>query len=92
MSKKSRDHTSDEFGKTSGSGSPFAGLDGPMIGAAASILIDGIAERESGITPSPPPISVRTFVIIFVVMFVVGVVGTIVWLQVAPQIPTPFGL
>jgi len=92
MSKKSRHHTSDEFGKSSGSGSPFAGMDGPMIGAAASILVDGIAERESGITPPPPPISVRTFIIIFAVMFVIGVVGLIVWLRVAPQIPTPFGL
>ena len=91
MSKKSRRHTSDEFGESSGSGSPFAGLDGPMIGAAASILVDGIAERESGITPPLPPISVRTFVIIFAAMFVIGVIGLIVWLQIAPQI-TMFGL
>jgi hypothetical protein len=92
MSKKSRQHTSDEFGKSSGSSGQFIGLDPPMIGAASSILIDGITERESGVTPPPPPISVRTFVIIFAVMFVIGVVGTIVLIQLTPQVPTPFGL
>jgi hypothetical protein len=75
MAKRSHQHAGDEFGKSSGSGSPYAGLDGPMIGAAASIIVDGIAERESGVTPPPPPVSVKALVIFLVVMFLVGIVG-----------------
>jgi hypothetical protein len=74
MAKRSRQHTSDEFGKQ---GSGLAGTDAPMIGAAGAIFSDALTERESGVTPPPPPISVRTFVLIFVVMFVIGVVSLI---------------
>ncbi len=83
--KSSRHHTGHEFGQSARSGSPYAGMDGPMIGAAASIIIDGIAERESGITPPPPPISVRAFITVFVVMFVIGVVGLVLMLRFFPQ-------
>ena len=85
MAKASRRHTGDDFGKSSGSGSPYAGMDGPMIGAGASIIVDGIAERESGMTPPPPPVSVRTLVIIIVVMFVIGVVGLVLMLHFFPH-------
>ena len=85
MSRASRQHNSDEFGKTSGSGSPFAGLDGPMIGAAASIIVDGIAERESGKTPGPPPFSVRTAVIVLIVMLVVGILGAVAVVRYLPR-------
>jgi hypothetical protein len=80
----SRQHSSEEFGKTSGSGSPFAGLDAPMIGAPASILVDGIAEQESGKTPTPPPFSVRTAVIVLVVILVVGLIGAALVIRFMP--------
>lgn len=75
MSRSSRNHSGDEFGKTSTAGGQFSGLDGPMIGAAASIIVDGIAEREAGKTPGPPPFTLRTAAIVLVVMLVVGLIG-----------------
>ena len=70
MSKPSREHHSDEFGKLPSTG--IKGLDPPMIGAAVSITLDGIVERESGVTPTPPPISVRTLAIVLLISFVLG--------------------
>lgn len=61
-----------EFGK-SGSGSATAGMDGPTMGAAATILVDGIVERESGRTPGPPPVRLKTVIIGLVAMFLLGV-------------------
>jgi hypothetical protein len=85
MAKRRSQHTSDEFGKQ---GSGLAGLDAPMIGAAASIFSDALTERESGETPQPPAISVRALVITFAVMFALGVVG--LWLMTRPHpAPTP---
>ena len=74
MTKQSRVHSSDEFGRAPSSGDPYAGMDPPMIGAPSSIIIDGLVEEESGVTPPPPPISVRAVVITLVVMFVIGVI------------------
>jgi len=83
MSKASRMHRGDEFGKF-GAGNATAGMGGPMIGAGAAITVDGIVERESGVTPPPPPISVKALAVIFSVMFVFGI--ALVWfLQVAPR-------
>lgn len=76
MSKESRRHTGAEFGKTTGDS--IRGLDAPMIGAASSIAVDAITERESGITPPPPPISVKALAIVFSVMFLVGI--AVLWL------------
>jgi hypothetical protein len=72
MVKRSREHSSDEFGKQ---GSGLAGLDAPMIGAAGAIFSDALTERESGVTPSPPAVSVRALAIALVAMFVIGVIG-----------------
>ena len=72
MSKGSREHHGDEFGKpTSGA---IVGLNAPIIGAAPSITLDGLVERESGITPSPWSISVKGIVIFLVAMFLFGLV------------------
>lgn len=70
MSKSSRAHTSEEFGKPGSSA--LSGMDAPMIGAAASIFTDALTEQESGATPSPPAITVRMVVIALVVMFAFG--------------------
>ena len=72
MAKRSSGHSSDEFGKQ---GSGLSGMDAPMIGAAGAILSDALTERESGVTPSPPAVSVRALVVALAVMFVVGAVG-----------------
>ena len=58
MAKRSRVHTSDEFGK-----SP----DAPGM-----VALDALTERESGGTPPPPPVRVRTIVVALIVMFVLG--------------------
>jgi hypothetical protein len=54
------------------SGSATVGLDGPVLGASAMITIDGIAEREGGQTPTPPPFSLAAATIGIAVMFVLG--------------------
>ena len=91
MSKASRPHSSDEFGK-SGSSS-LSGLDAPMIGASSSILIDAIAERESGVTPPPPAISVRAVVVALILLFLVGVTGvTVLRLTDKSHVVAPFTL
>ena len=59
------------FGRSDGS-KALLGWDAPTIGAAAMITVDGIAERESGKTPPPPPVSLRAIVIALVVMFLLG--------------------
>jgi hypothetical protein len=70
MAKPSREHHSDEFGQpTLGS---VRGVDAPQIGAPTNVIIDGIVERESGVTPSPPPFSVKTAIIVLVAMMVLG--------------------
>jgi hypothetical protein len=83
MSRRSRMHHGDEFGQQS-SGNATIGMNGPIIGAGAMITIDGMVERESGVTPPPPPFSVRTAVIFLVVMFIVGVIAVTVLLQFGP--------
>jgi hypothetical protein len=92
MGKTARQHNSSEFGKTGSSS--ISGLDAPMIGAGPAITVDGIVERESGVTPPPPPVSVKTLVIGLAVMLVLGLVLGLVagWLllQVLPTAP-PFG-
>jgi len=73
VSKRPLGNRSDQFGQPGSSS--LAGLDAPMIGAAGAIFSDALTERESGVTPSPPPISVRALVIVFVAMFLVGAAG-----------------
>lgn len=69
MTKTSRMHTADEFGRM---GTPLNGVDPPMIGAATTIIIDSLVEQESGRTSSPWSLSVWQIVISLVVMLVVG--------------------
>lgn len=83
MTKASRMHHGDEFGRT-GSGNATAGLDGPVLGAAGMIIGDGITERESGKTPPPPPISVKALAIGLAVVLVVGVVTIVLLLLYSP--------
>lgn len=73
MARKKREHTADEFGRP-GSGSSAIGgvIDGPMIGAGSAIMADALVEKESGTTPGPPLISVKTLAVILVVMFLAG--------------------
>jgi hypothetical protein len=92
MGRPSRRHSSDEFGKTSTAGGQFSGLDGPMIGAAASIIVDGIAERESGKTPGPPPFTLRTAIIALVAMLVIGLVGAALVIHFTPKAEAPVNL
>lgn len=76
MTKPSREHHSGEFGQpTLGS---VRGFDAPQVGAPINVIIDGIVERESGVTPSPPPFSVRTAVIVLVAMMVLGALMNLV--------------
>lgn len=71
MTKTADEHDSTEFGQPSSHG--IKGLDPPMIGAPVSIIIDGIVERESGVTPPPPLISVKAVVVALVVMVLLGI-------------------
>ena len=86
MNRASHDNDSDAFGKPM-SGS-LTGLNPPMIGAASAIIVDGIVEQESGITPAPPSITLRTVAIVVGMMFVLGLVAFFVFL--GPQ-PLPAG-
>lgn len=69
MTKPSREHHSDEFGKEP---SASIGLNAPTIGNPTQITLGGIVERESGKTPTPPPFSLRAAVIGLVVMMLLG--------------------
>ena len=89
MPKGSRLHHGDEFSKT-GSGSPVTGIDAPIIGAASTITVDGIVERESGVTPPPPPVSVKALIIVFAVIFVLGIAGVWFLIKVTPH-EAPYG-
>lgn len=75
MRKPSKRHTSNDFGKSPTSGGAMSGMDGPMIGASSSIMVDALAESESGATPSPPPVSVKALAIAFIAMFLIGATG-----------------
>lgn len=82
MGKPSREHHSGEFGQLPSHG--IKGLDAPMIGAPVSITLDGIVERESGVTPSPPTVSVKAIAIALVVMFLLGAAIAVYVLWFAP--------
>jgi hypothetical protein len=89
MPKPSRLHHADEFGKAGSSS--VSGLDAPIIGAGASIMVDGLVERESGATPPPPPLTIRAIVIGLVVMFLIGLTILLVMLFLQPQDPPDWG-
>ena len=83
--KGSRMHHADEFGRVASN--KLTGADAPSIGAASMIAVDGIVENESGVTPPPPPISVKAIAIGLVVMFLVG----LILLSVAMRLPAERG-
>jgi hypothetical protein len=92
MPRPSRLHHGDEFGQPqsgtiAGSNAKSARGHGSWS-TAADILVDGIVERESGVTPPPSPISLKALVIGLVVVFVIGVVVAILVLQFAPPVIT----
>lgn len=89
MSRRSHGHDSNEFGKPSSSS--LTGLDAPLIGAPSSIIVDGINERESGVTPPPPAITIKTLVATLVIMFMLGVAVFVVWGYVTRPDPMPAG-
>ncbi len=66
-------HKTDEFGRAGAAASQLAPQPHPYAGPP-SVTLDGIVERESGATPTPPPFTVRTAVIALVLMFASGAV------------------
>ncbi|MHB1452040.1 MAG: hypothetical protein ACYCXR_09500 [Coriobacteriia bacterium] len=82
MKRGTHEHDSDSFGKpTSGS---LRGLNPPMIGAPSAIIVDGIVERESGATPPPPAVTLRTVAVVIGSMFVVGLLVAVLFLGPRP--------
>jgi hypothetical protein len=87
VSKASKTHRSDEFGRPTslsgpGSMSPW---DRRSLTAPSRIAIDGKTENESGVTPPPPPFSLKALIVALVVMLLVGIVIMIVLLQYGPD-------
>lgn len=93
MPRPSRLHHSDEFGKPASgvvAGSSAKSAFGRRsVGAASAILVDGLVENESGVTPPPPPISIRTLIIGLGVMFAIGIAVMIVLTVWGPHFFTP---
>jgi hypothetical protein len=85
VTKKSRAHSADEFGKTDASSSIPSRI-GDM-GAPSRILLDARVERESGITLQPSTVSTRTLVIILVALFVLGLAIVFGYVLVTGHMP-----
>jgi hypothetical protein len=83
MAKASRTHHSDEFGRPGSSA--VSGLNAPTIGAPAMITLAGITERESGVTPPPPPVSVKAMIIGLVIMLVLGLALLVTMIGTQPS-------
>lgn len=89
MRKRSREHTADEFGRP-GLGSAAA-IGDRALGAAPGVIVDGLVEAESGVTPGPG-ISARTSLVAFGVLALVAVaIITAVTVLSAPD-PLPAGI
>jgi hypothetical protein len=88
VSRRSREHTSDEFGKP-GLG-PAAAIGDRGLGAASGVLVDGLVERERGVTPGPG-VSSRTITIGLLVMVVVAVVVLVAATVLSAPRPLPAG-
>ena len=71
MAKGDREHHADEFGRVGSAA--ISGADAPTLGAPTMIMIDGIVERESGVTPPPPAISVKAIAIFLGIMILLGI-------------------
>jgi hypothetical protein len=84
----SRMHHSDEFGKPatgaiSGTGG-WSQTDGRSLADPSAITLEGYTERDLGITPPPPPVSVKALVIGLVVMFLAGIAFLVLLAYVGP--------
>lgn len=88
MVRKSRQHTSEEFGHT-GLGSAAA-MGDRALGAAPGVIVDGLVEAESGVTPGPGPTG-RTIVVAFVVLMVVAVAIIAVFTVLSAPTALPVG-
>ncbi|MGB4594073.1 MAG: hypothetical protein WBI63_09935 [Coriobacteriia bacterium] len=83
MARRSRQHTSDEFGRT-GLGSAAA-IGDRALGSASGVLVDGLAEAESGVTPGPGP-SGRSVLIGFgALLLLAAVIITVATVLSAPE-------
>lgn len=89
MSRGPRRHTSDEFGRT-GLG-PAAAIGDRALGAAPGVIVDGLVEAESGVTPGPG-IPLRTIAVTLGMLAVVAaVLAVAITLAAAPD-PLPAGV
>ena len=79
VERKSRQHTSDEFGR--------AGL-GSV--SASGVIVDGLVETEGGATPGPG-LSGRTITVAFAVLILVAVAITAVFLVLSAPVALPVG-
>lgn len=89
MSRGSRRHTSVEFGRT-GLG-PAAAIGDRGLGAAPGVIVDGLVETESGVTPGPG-IPVRTIALAFGVLVFVAVALAVAFTLAAIPDPLPAGI
>jgi len=87
MARKSREHTSDEFGRT-GLG-PAAAIGDRALGSASAVIVDGLVEAESGVTPGPGPSS-RSLLIGFGALFLIAIaIVTVVTVRSIPETLSP---
>jgi hypothetical protein len=95
VAKASHAHSSDEFGKPASgvmSGSNASSFMGRRsLGAPSAIMVDGMAEHESGITPPPPPFSMRALVIGLTAVFLFGIVVLALMMEFGPQLARTMG-
>lgn len=88
MSRGSRQHTSDEFGKPGLGAAAAIGDRG--LGAASGVAVDGLVERESRVTPGPG-VSSRAIWIGFGVMVALAVAVLVTVTALSAPRPLPAG-
>ena len=87
MTRTSREHTSDEFGRT-GLG-PAAAIGDRALGAAPGVIVDGLVVAESGVTPGPGPSS-RSLLIGFGALALIAMaIVTIITVRSIPETLAP---
>ncbi|MHB1342047.1 MAG: hypothetical protein ACYCX5_09865 [Coriobacteriia bacterium] len=66
-------------------------MNASLIGAPSAIIIDGINERESGVTPPPPAITITAIAIAIAAMFILGLTMFAIRGFVTRRDPIPVG-
>ena len=66
-------HTGEEFGRPPSSQMVSASTVPGRMAATTQVILDGVVERESGVTPAPPRISIKTIFLVLVALFLIGV-------------------